>query len=58
MIRIDQIVDFFQKNGYPFTSVKMDSIKLENKKLSGFQLRRFDYNINCKKYLEFVLNNF
>lgn len=36
MIRIDQIVDFFQKNGYPFTSVKMDSIKLENKKLSGY----------------------
>ena len=36
MMRIDQIVDFFQKNGYPFTSVKMDSIKLENKKLSGY----------------------
>ena len=36
IIRIDQIVHFFQKNGYPFTSVKMDSIKLDNKKLSGY----------------------
>ncbi len=36
MMRIDNIVDFFQNSGYPFTSVKMDSIKLENKKLSGY----------------------
>ncbi len=36
MVRIDHIVHFFQKNGYPFTSVKMDSIKLDNKKLSGY----------------------
>lgn len=36
MVRIDHIVHFFQKNGYPFASVKMDSIKLVNKKLSGY----------------------
>ncbi len=34
--RIDNIIDFFQKNGYPFTSVKLDSIHLIDKNISGY----------------------
>tara|TARA_Y100000589_G_scaffold59876_1_gene50522 strand:- start:26239 stop:27990 length:1752 start_codon:yes stop_codon:yes gene_type:complete len=36
MLRIDHIAHFFQKNGYPFISIKMDSIKLDSTKLSGY----------------------
>ncbi len=34
--RIDNIINFFQKNGYPFTSVKIDSINIHNEKISGY----------------------
>ncbi|MAW65452.1 MAG: hypothetical protein CMD18_04570 [Flavobacteriales bacterium] len=34
--RIDDIINFFQKNGYPFTSIKLDSIQLKNKKISAY----------------------
>jgi len=36
MLRIDNIVHFFQTNGFPFASVKMDSIKLNDTKISGY----------------------
>ncbi len=36
MMRIDKISYFFQKNGYPFVSVRLDSIKLSDSKLSGY----------------------
>jgi len=34
--RIDNIINFFQKKGYPFTSIKIDSIHIENQKISGY----------------------
>ncbi|MBI33876.1 MAG: hypothetical protein CMP67_00750 [Flavobacteriales bacterium] len=36
ILRIDDVVDFFQRNGYPFVSVNLDSISLEQEKISGY----------------------
>lgn len=33
--RLDNIITFFQKNGYPFTTARLDSLHLEDNNISG-----------------------
>ena len=49
----------FKKIAYLINNYKKNRKNISKKIDIGLKnFNRFDYNINCKKYLEFVLNNF